>query len=114
MHWTRHSKGLADGSPGRPSPLMRSSLSHQFSPTSSATYESRRVWVPSNVKPRRCPRCQSQATYRSARRGFFESLLLSALPMRPFRCRACDLRFYGFFFRRHSLHFNGSERPLSD
>jgi ribosomal protein L37AE/L43A len=42
-----------------------------------------------------CPHCQSKAIRRSKRRGVFESSILSLLPVRPFRCKDCDHRFYG-------------------
>jgi len=46
--------------------------------------------------PVSCPHCQSKAIRRSKRRGVFELSILSMIPMRPFRCEDCDLRFYAF------------------
>ena len=102
MHPTQKSKEPADRATDSPLPLQRSSFDRQSSRTSSVTDHGRRIWMPSSAKPHRCPRCQSQATYRSARRGAFELLLMGLLPLRPFRCRDCDFRFYSFSFRRHS------------
>jgi hypothetical protein len=42
-----------------------------------------------------CPHCQSKDIRRSKRRGMFESSVLSLMPVRPFRCKDCDRRFYG-------------------
>jgi ribosomal protein L37AE/L43A len=42
-----------------------------------------------------CPHCHSKAIRRSKRRGMFESSVLSLIPVRPFRCKLCDYRFYG-------------------
>jgi predicted Zn-ribbon and HTH transcriptional regulator len=54
-----------------------------------------------------CPRCQSHRIHRSRRRGIFESRLLALLFIRPFRCLACDHRFF-----RWSLNGNPSpQRP---
>lgn len=69
-----------------------------------------RVWVKSNVKPHFCPRCKSRATVRSKRRGVFELTLLGLLPVRPFRCRDCDCRFYSWLFH---MHPNGSKIPVA-
>jgi len=42
-----------------------------------------------------CPSCRSQEVSRSHRRGLAERYLLSFLQIRPYRCAACDHRFYG-------------------
>ena len=60
-------------------------------------------WVRSRAKPHDCPRCQSTATQRSRRRGVFELTLLGLLPVRPFRCRDCDRRFYGLLLNLPSV-----------
>ena len=36
---------------------------------------------------------------RSRRRGWVERVILPLLLLRPFRCRPCSERHYGFFFR---------------
>jgi len=70
----------------------------------------RRLWARSRVEPHICPRCQSAATQRSRRRGTLELALLDLLPVRPFRCRDCDRRFYGFLFNLYSLR---SKTPIA-
>ena len=47
-----------------------------------------------------CPRCRSNDVRRSLRRGAFEFLVLPLLLLRPFRCRICDQRYYGYVFSR--------------
>jgi hypothetical protein len=42
-----------------------------------------------------CPSCGSHQLSRSHRRGIIERYVLRALEIRPFRCTACDARFYG-------------------
>ena len=41
-----------------------------------------------------CPHCQSKAIRRSMRRGMLETAILRLIPVRPFRCKDCDHRFY--------------------
>lgn len=48
----------------------------------------------------RCPHCEGKDVRRSPRRGFFELILLSSISVRPFRCQACDARFYGLKLNR--------------
>jgi hypothetical protein len=45
-----------------------------------------------------CLNCGSSDVTRSRRWGAFESIALPLLLHRPFRCRSCGQRFYGFFF----------------
>lgn len=52
------------------------------------------------VGPRRCPLCGGLQVLRSRRQGVFEVLLLPMVLLRPFRCRQCSTRFFGFFFRK--------------
>jgi hypothetical protein len=40
-----------------------------------------------------CPQCRSADCFRSRRSGLFD-FLASVTPLRPWRCQACDLRFY--------------------
>jgi len=42
-----------------------------------------------------CPQCQSESCRRSRRQGF-NDFAISILRMRPWRCRACDLRFFAW------------------
>jgi hypothetical protein len=42
-----------------------------------------------------CPSCGSQHLSRSHRRGLLERYFLTAFRIRPYRCGACDRRFYG-------------------
>ena len=53
--------------------------------------------------PVTCPHCQSKALRRSKRRGLFESIVLSLTPLRPFRCKECDHRFYGLTSQSDSI-----------
>ena len=51
---------------------------------------------------RYCPRCGSENISRARLRGGTDFLILLLL-LRPFRCRSCWMRYYGFFFRRRSV-----------
>jgi hypothetical protein len=42
-----------------------------------------------------CPSCQSDRSYRSHRSGIVD-FLVSLVDLRPWRCRACDLRFFAW------------------
>jgi hypothetical protein len=46
----------------------------------------------------RCPRCSSDVTRRSARRGL--ERVLSLVGVLPFRCERCEARFLAFGARR--------------
>jgi hypothetical protein len=48
---------------------------------------------------KRCPRCSSEETRRSARRGI--ERVLSWVGLYPFRCEACNGRFYGIAVGAH-------------
>lgn len=54
-----------------------------------------------------CPECQSQRIHRSRRRNILESGLFAMLFIRPFRCLACDHRFFRWSFNANP----GSQRP---
>jgi hypothetical protein len=54
-----------------------------------------------------CPHCQSKAVRRAKRRGMFELSVLSMIPMRPFRCQECDLRFYAFVSAPDAIQSEG-------
>jgi hypothetical protein len=41
-----------------------------------------------------CPVCGSKRVNRSKRRGLTEKTLLSLIFIKPFRCEACDSRFF--------------------
>jgi hypothetical protein len=56
--------------------------------------------------PTNCPECQSHRIRRSRRRGVLESRILAALFIRPFRCLACDRRFFRWSF----IANHGSQR----
>ena len=43
-----------------------------------------------------CPECGSHDVARSRRRGAFESFLKTVLRLRPYRCRKCAHRFFGY------------------
>jgi DNA-directed RNA polymerase subunit RPC12/RpoP len=42
-----------------------------------------------------CPSCGSREVTRSHRRGIAERYVLPTVRIRPYRCAACDRRFYG-------------------
>jgi hypothetical protein len=46
---------------------------------------------------RRCPACGSTDVRRSRRRASVEALMLLFF-FRPYRCRLCNWRFFGFLF----------------
>jgi hypothetical protein len=50
-----------------------------------------------------CPHCRSRAIRRSKRKGTFETSILSLIPVRPFRCKECDHRFYGLTSQPDSI-----------
>jgi hypothetical protein len=52
--------------------------------------------------PRYCLRCGSEDVSRARLRGGVDFLILLSL-LRPFRCRSCQARYYGFFFRKRSV-----------
>jgi hypothetical protein len=64
--------------------------------------------------PRFCTSCGSSQVGRSHRGKLLEWLMVPFL-LRPFRCRCCGDRHYGFFFRRRvvSETQEGSEAPSS-
>jgi len=41
-----------------------------------------------------CPLCRSKRVHRSKRRGIIERTLLTMVFVKPFRCQACDFRFF--------------------
>jgi hypothetical protein len=41
-----------------------------------------------------CPHCHSKNISKSKRRGLLESMVLKLVNVRPYRCLACDSRFY--------------------
>jgi hypothetical protein len=45
-----------------------------------------------------CPNCASTAIYKSRRKGLLEQLLHSLLFVSPYRCGACDQRYFRFRF----------------
>ena len=51
---------------------------------------------------RRCPMCNSTRVTSSHRRGFWESFVLPLMFRRPFGCRECHHRFYGFSFGKRT------------
>jgi DNA-directed RNA polymerase subunit RPC12/RpoP len=42
----------------------------------------------------RCPYCESARIHQSKRSGILERVVLAILFIRPFRCEACDSRFF--------------------
>jgi transposase-like protein len=53
-----------------------------------------------------CPSCASTATHRSKRRGLAEQILHAALFISPYRCNACDKRYF-----RWRLPIHSAEKP---
>ena len=51
-----------------------------------------------HLSVRTCPFCQSTRMSRSARRGFFERVVIAFFSLRPHRCVECDRRCYSFTF----------------
>jgi uncharacterized protein YlaI len=51
-----------------------------------------------------CPHCHSKAVRRSMRRGMIESAILRLIPVRPFRCKDCDHRFYSRTSQMNAIH----------
>jgi hypothetical protein len=45
-----------------------------------------------------CPNCASHAIYTSRRKGLLEHILHTVFFVSPFRCGACDLRYFRFRF----------------
>lgn len=43
-----------------------------------------------------CPNCDSHAIYTSRRRGLLERILHTVFFVSPYRCGACDLRYFRF------------------
>jgi hypothetical protein len=41
-----------------------------------------------------CPVCGGKRIYRSRRKGIVERRLLTLIFIKPFRCKACDCRFF--------------------
>jgi hypothetical protein len=49
-------------------------------------------------KPSGCPNCASQGHYKSRRKGLLEHILHTVFFISPFRCTACDERYFRFRF----------------
>ena len=47
---------------------------------------------------RYCPECRGKDIRKSTRRGIHEKSILPLFLLRPFRCMACNSRYYGLFF----------------
>ena len=45
-----------------------------------------------------CPYCKSTHVSRSARKGFFERVVIALFSLRPYRCKECEGRYYSFTF----------------
>jgi hypothetical protein len=43
-----------------------------------------------------CPSCASHSSHRSKRNGLLEQILHAVLFVSPYRCNACDERYYRF------------------
>lgn len=90
----------------------RSSVNQSHVVSDDSNYR-QRVWVKLGDRPRLCPKCGSAATLPSHRRGVFERLLLTFLPVAcPFRCMDCNKRFYGLIVNLRSIRaWFSSSRP---
>ena len=52
---------------------------------------------------RHCPTCGSDHVRRSRRQGLVERIIPPLLMLRPFRCRTCMRRYWGFWLARYVL-----------
>jgi predicted Zn-ribbon and HTH transcriptional regulator len=50
-----------------------------------------------------CPNCASHAIHRSRRKGLLERVLHSVLFVSPYRCNACDERYFRLRLPVHSV-----------
>jgi hypothetical protein len=53
-----------------------------------------------------CPNCASAATHRSKRKGLLEQMLHAVFFISPYRCNACDERYF-----RWRLPVHSAEKP---
>jgi transposase-like protein len=51
-----------------------------------------------------CPGCQSRNVRRSHRKWGVERFLLPLVLLRPFRCKNCGRRYYGYMFSKRDRH----------
>jgi len=51
-----------------------------------------------------CPGCKSRNVRRSHRKWGVERFLLPLILLRPFRCKNCGLRYYGYRFSKRDRH----------
>jgi len=56
---------------------------------------------------RTCPACKSNNVRRSMRRGVLEILVLRLLLLRPYRCDACNYRYYSWVFSKRGAPHPG-------
>jgi DNA-directed RNA polymerase subunit RPC12/RpoP len=60
--------------------------------------------VTSRDKGRSCPYCGGKQFFRSRRSGLKDWILRHVLFQKPYRCAACDERFFRTSFRHHREH----------
>ena len=60
--------------------------------------------VTSRDKGRGCPYCGGKQFFRSKRSGLKDWILRYVLFQKPYRCAACDERFFHTSFRHHRGH----------
>ena len=58
--------------------------------------------MPISHKSSLCPKCASHAIHRSRRKGLLEQILHSVLFVSPYRCNACDERYFRFRLPVHT------------
>ena len=60
-----------------------------------------------------CPRCGSMHVHRTKRRRILEFWVLMFLPIRPYRCGKCRLRFYGLKRFTDDQQLDDAGEPLA-
>jgi hypothetical protein len=98
MEATTEGQSLDDRIGNTAPSVARSSGNGPSSLLSDDSLYGHRIWIDGRLKRRQCPKCGSRETQRSRRQGTFESVLMTLLLLRPFRCRNCDWRFFGLYF----------------
>lgn len=73
-----------------------------------------KIQIGTSGEARPCPYCESENVRRSRRQGLFEKSLGRLLFLHPYRCEACDARYFilgARRTRREHRHGNHSSSP---
>lgn len=62
-----------------------------------------RARIGTNGRSTHCPKCKSERAHRSRRKGIFEKSLGRLFGLLPYRCDACDERYFGYRFHGDPL-----------